>query len=105
MRQVADGPEVGEEFEALAQFDVDAGEAAANGRSHRALQPDAGALDRLGEFFRNVFVVFLKGFSARGEGLPFELDAGGFENANRGLDDFGTNAVAGDESYFMCHKL
>src|ERR1700674_4306611 len=54
MRQVADGPEVGEEFEALAEFDVDARKPAANGRGHGALQSDAGALDGFAEFFWNV---------------------------------------------------
>src|SRR5208283_2221118 len=104
MRQVADGPEVGKKFETLAQFDVDAREAAADGRSHRALQSDPGALDGFAEFFRNVFVVLLKRFSAGGKAFPFELDAGGFHHANRGLDDFGADTVAGDEGYFVCHK-
>src|SRR4029077_2307827 len=40
VRQVADGPEVGEEFEALPEFDVDAGKAAADGCGHGALQSD-----------------------------------------------------------------
>ena len=105
MRQVADRPEVGEEFEALAQFDVDAGEAAADGRSHRTLQSDAGALDRFAEFFGNVFVVLLKGFGAGGEAFPFEFDASSFEHANRGLDDFRADAVAGNESYFVGRSL
>src|SRR5271170_3478673 len=78
MRQVADRPEVGEEFEALPEFDVDAGKAAADGRCHRALQSDASALNRLGEFFRNVFLVLFEGFGAGGEGFPFEFDAGSF---------------------------
>src|SRR5208283_551513 len=104
MRQVADGPEVGEQFKTRPQFDVDAGEAAADGRSHRTLQPDAGALDGFAEFLGNVFVVLLKGFSAGGERFPFEFDAGGFHHANRGLDYFRADTVAGDEGYFMRHK-
>src|SRR5208282_6038956 len=103
MRQVADRPEVGEKFEALAQFDIDAGEAAADGRGHRTLQSDTGALDRFAEFFGNVIVVRLKGFGAGGEAFPFEFDAGRFHHANRGLDDLGANAVAGNESYFVGH--
>src|SRR5208282_47766 len=105
VREVADGPEVGEELKALAQFDVDAGEAAADGRGHGTLQSDAGALDGFAEFFGNVFVVLLKGFGAGGEAFPFEFDAGGFNHANGGLDDFGADTVAGDEGYFMCHKF
>src|SRR5580658_3278643 len=64
MRQVANRPEVGEEFEALAQLDVNAGEAAANGSGNGTLQSDAGALDGLAEFLGNVFVVLLKGLGA-----------------------------------------
>src|ERR1035437_7602787 len=105
MRQVVDRPEVGEEFEAPAELDVDAREAAPDGRSYRSLQSDAGALDGLGEFFRNVFLVLLKGFGAGGEAFPFELDASGFEHANRSLDDFGANSVTGDEGYFMRHRF
>src|SRR5208282_2921132 len=101
VREVADGPEVGEELKALAQFDVDAGEAAADGRGHGTLQSDAGALDGFAEFFGNVFVVLLKGFGAGGEAFPFEFDAGGFNHANGGLDDFGADTVAGDEGYFV----
>src|SRR5271156_1359881 len=101
MREIANRPEVGEEFEALAQFDVDAREAAADRRRHRAFQSDAGALDGLAEFLGNVFVVLLKGLGAGGEALPFEFDAGGFEHANRGLDHFGADSVAGDQGYFV----
>src|SRR5208282_2778027 len=103
MRQVADGPEVGKEFEALAQLDVDTGEAAANGRCNRALQSDAGALDGFAEFLGNVLVVLFVRFGARREAFPLEFDAGGLEHANRGLDDFGADAVAGDKGYFVGH--
>src|ERR1035441_2049184 len=89
MRQVADRPEVGEKFEAPTQFDIDAGEAAADGRGHGPLQSDAGALDRFAEFFGNVIVILLKGFGASGEAFPFEFNAGSFNHANRGLDDSG----------------
>ncbi len=101
MRQVANGPEVREKLEALAQLDIDAREAAADGRSHRPLQPDARALDRFRELLGDVLVVLLKSFRASGEAFPFEFDSGGFKHANGRLDDFRANAVAGDESYFM----
>ena len=90
------GRKLAKSSKALAEFDVDAGEAAADGRGHGALQSDAGALDGFAEFFGNVFLVLFKGFGAGGETFPFEFDAGGFEHANRGLDDFGADAVAGD---------
>ena len=105
VRKIPDGAEVGEEFESLAQFDVDARKAAANRRCDRTFQPDASALNRFGQLFRNVLFVFFEGFAAGREALPFEFDAGGFENADGGLDYFGANAVARDESYFMRHKI
>src|SRR6267378_6136455 len=105
MRQVADRPEVGEEFEALAEFDVDTGETTTDGRSHGTLQSDASALYGVVEFFRDVFLVLLKGFGAGGKAFPFEFDAGGLEHANRGLDHFRADAVAGNERYFVCHRL
>src|SRR3977135_1340774 len=105
MRQISDGPEVCEEFETFAEFNVDAGETAADGRGYGTLQSDAGAFDGFAEFFGNVFLVLLKGFGAGGKTFPFEFDAGGFEHANCGLDDFGADAVAGNESDFVCHRL
>ena len=54
MRQVSNGPEVGVQLKLLAQRDVDAGKTAPHRRRHRPLQSDAGALDRLDEFFGNV---------------------------------------------------
>ena len=101
VRKVANWPEVGEEFEALAQFDVDARKAATDWGCDRALQSDAGPLDGVVELFGNVFVVLLKSFGAGGEALPFEFDAGGFKHANRRLDDFRTDSIAGDEGYFV----
>ena len=40
--------------------------------------------------------IFLEGLGAGGVALPLELDAGGFENADGGLGDFGADAVAGN---------
>jgi hypothetical protein len=71
---------------------------------HRALQSDSRALDRLGEFFRDVFLVFFEGLGTGGKSLPFELHAGRFQDANGGVRNFRTNAVARDESNFMRHK-
>src|SRR5271169_1736434 len=101
MRQVANRPEVGKEFEALAQFDVNACEPAADGRGYGTLQSDPGPLNGFAEFLGNVFVVLLKSFGAGGEAFPFKFDAGGFDHADRGLDDFWADSVTGDESYLM----
>src|SRR5258708_27999120 len=105
MRQVADGTEVGEEVRGLTELHVDTGKAATEGCSDGTLQADASALDGLAEFFGNIFLVFFERFSAGCETFPFEFDAGGFKHANRGLNDFGADAVAGDESYLICHSL
>jgi hypothetical protein len=103
MWQIADRPEVGEKFEPLAQFNIDARKAAPNGRSHRPLQPNPSALDGFAKLFGNIFVILLKSFGACREALPFKLNASSFEDANRGRNNFRANPVAGDEGYFMSH--
>ena len=100
--KILDGAEVGEEVELLAQRDVDALEAAADGRRDRPLQRHAVALDGFVERGGNVFAENLEGLGAGGEALPLKLDAGGFKNANHGLRDFGADAVAGDQRNFVC---
>ena len=105
MGQVANRTEVGEELELLAQSDVDAGKSFADRRSYRPFQRNVGAFDRLDQFLGNVFVILLKGLGARLKNFPFELEAGRFQNANRGLGDFRANAVAGDESDLVSHKF
>ena len=101
--QVLDRAEVGEEVELLAQGDVDALEAAADGRSHRPLQRHAVALDRLVERGGNVLAVDLEGLGPGGKALPLQLDAGGFENANDRLRDLRPDAVAGNQRYLVRH--
>ncbi len=61
--------------------------------------------DGFGEIGRDVFAEDLEGFGPGGEALPFELHAGGFEDADDSLRDFGADAVAGDEGDFVCHEL
>src|ERR1035438_9710374 len=104
MRKIADRSEAGENLEALAQFDVDAGEAATDRSGDGTFQSYTGAFDRFGQFPGNVLLVFFKGFAARSKTFPFKFDASGFEDANSGVDDFGANAVAGNEGYLMSHK-
>ena len=105
VRQIADGTEVGVELELLAQRDVDAGKAATDGRGHRPLQGDAGALNRFDDLFGDVLPVLLESVGAYGEGFPFELDAGGFEDADGCVGNFRPDAVAGDEGDFVRHVV
>ena len=103
--KVADGTEVRVELETLPQFHVDTREPASDGSRDRAFQADTRALDRLMQRLRDVFLVFFEGPGACFESFPFEFHAGGFENAHRGAGDLRANAIAGDESDFMSHRL
>ncbi len=80
----------------LRRRDIDAGKPAADGRCHRPFQADVRPFDRLGQLFRNVLVIFLESFGAGGEALPFEFDAGGFQDANCCAHDFGADTIAGN---------
>ena len=104
VRKIANGPEVCVEFEALAQLDINAGKAAADRGGDWTLQADARPLDRIVELLWNVFLVLLEGLRPGHECFPLELDAGGLENADRGIGDFGANAVAGDEGDAVRHR-
>jgi len=53
------------------------------------LQRHTVALDRLIERNGNVFAMNLEGLGAGGEALPIEFDAGGFENADGHVRNFG----------------
>ena len=63
------------------------------------------ALDGLRQFFGDVLVIFFEGFGAGREALPFELDAGSFQDADGRVHHLGTDAVAGNQRDFMCHSL
>src|SRR6266568_167901 len=102
--KILDGAKVGEEVELLAEGDVDAFEATANGGGDGALERDLIAFDGLAEIRGDVFAEDFKGFGAGGEALPLPLDAGGFEDADDGVRDFGADAVAGDQGYFVGHS-
>ena len=101
--QILDWAEVGEEIELLAQGDIDALEAPSDRRGDWPLERYVGAFDGFRESGGNVLAVDFKGFSAGGEPLPFPLDPSGFENANDGLRDLGSDAVTGDECDFVGH--
>jgi len=95
--EIFDGSEVGEEVEFFAERDVDAFEAAADGSGDRAFEGDAVALDGFVEGGGDVLAVDFEGFGPGSKALPLKLDAGGFEDADYGVGDFGADAVAGNE--------
>jgi len=96
MRQIAYRAKIRVKIELLSQLNVDAGKASTHRRSDRAFERDARALDRFGEFLGNVLFVFFVGLGPSLNGFPFKFQAGGFEDANDSLCDFGTNPVAGN---------
>src|SRR6185369_9530786 len=97
--QIPDGPEIRIELELFTQRDVDAGKAAADWRGDGPLQRDLVSFDRLREIFWNVFAVLRISVSTGGIGLPLEFHARRFEDANRRIDHFRSNAVARDQGY------
>ena len=104
-RQVDDRPEVGKQLELLAQRHIDAGEASAHRSGDRSLEPDVRALDRLGQFFGNVLLVFREGLGPGGKTLPFKLYAGGFQDTNACLYNFRPDTIAGNQRNYICHVL
>src|SRR6185437_3400298 len=95
--QVLDGAEVGIELKFFAQRHVDGGEASGNGRGDGALERKFVALDRVVKILRNVFLVLLEGLGSCGIALPLEADAGGFEDADDGVGNFGADSVSGNQ--------
>jgi hypothetical protein len=103
VRQITNRPEVRVQLKLLAQRHVDAGKTAAYGRGDRPLQSHARALDRFDYLFGDVLAMFLEGIGPHGERFPLELHAGRFQNTHRGPRHFGADAIAGNQSNFMCH--
>src|SRR5205814_5604303 len=83
---------------------VDGGEAAADGRRHRAFEPDLGPLERFRQLVWDVLVELFISFRAGREALPFELHAGRFQDAHHRADHLWTDAVTRDERYFVRHR-
>ncbi len=102
--KIADGAEVAEEFELLAQLHVDAAESAADGRGDRAFQRHAGALDGFDQLLGDVLVIFGKGVGPGRIALPLKLDAGGFQDSDCRGCNFRTDSVARNQRNFMCHS-
>ena len=103
--KVLDGAEVGVEVKLLAEGDVDRGEAAADGGGDGALEGDAVLLDGVVEGLGDVLAGLGEGVGAGVEAVPVEAGvgklAGGFEDGDGGVGDFGADAVAGDEGDFV----
>jgi hypothetical protein len=100
-RKIADGPEVGEQVELLAEGDIDAFEAAADGGGNGALESYLVTGDGVAEIGGDEFAENFEGLGSSGEAFPLPLDAGSFEDAEDGLRNFRADAVAGDEGDFV----
>ena len=94
---------VGVEIEALAQGDVDAGEAASDGRGDGAFEADAGAVEAIEDAFRERLAGLENECGVELGDFPIDGDAGGIDGAARGLRDFGTDTIAGNKSYEVRH--
>ena len=103
--QVPDRPQVRVQIERLAQADVHAREPLADRRRHRALERDLVAADRV-----DAARPAAAGPCARTRAtpaswrLPVDRDAGGGEDADDGVGDFGADAVAGNQRDGVCHS-
>ena len=104
VRQVPDRTEVGVQLKMFSEFDVNAGEASANRRGHRPLQPNTGALDGVDQLFWDVFPILFISLSSGFVNLPLELHARGFQNAHGRLSNFRADAIAGNESNLVRHR-
>jgi hypothetical protein len=104
VRQIAHRAEVGVKLELLPELHVDAGKAAANGRSNRALQRDVCTFNGFRQRLGNVFFVFFERLGASLNRFPFKLYSRCFENAHYRLRDFCADSVTGDQSNFVGHK-
>ena len=66
---------------------------------------DLVGFDGFGQVGGDVFSEDLEGFGTGREALPLPLDAGSFEDADNGLRNFGADAVARDQGYFVSFGL
>ena len=85
------------EIELLAQRDVRAAIALADGRGQRPLERELVAPDGLERLRRNRSPMGGHRAGARRRPLPLDLASGGLDHLDGGVDDLRTDAVAGDE--------
>jgi hypothetical protein len=97
--------DVGVEPEGLTKGDVDAPEALAHRRGDRALEGDLVLPDRLEDVLRQRRPVLADDRFARVDGLPFESDARGIEDAAGCLRQLRSDAVARNEGDAVGHAV
>src|SRR5438270_10141057 len=94
-----DRPDQGVEVEGLAERDVDAAEAAADGRRDRSLQRDLVLADRREHRVRERRAELGdRGLTCLLD-VPLELDTGGFEDPNCRFADLRAHAVPRNQRY------
>src|SRR5260370_1425172 len=93
-RKIANWTNICVELKLLAKRNVDAGEAAADRRCNRALEPYARALDGFDQRLGNVFLVSLESISPGVDGFPFNLYARCVQYSDGRACDLRTNAIA-----------
>ena len=99
--KILDRANVGVEIEGFAQAVVDAGGAAGDGRTHRALEGDAIAAHGFNGGFGDE-LAFFGGFVGAGFNFfPVDFRSCSLEDAARGGGDFRADAFAGDQRDFV----
>lgn len=98
-----DGADVGEEIEFLAEGDVDALEAAGDWGGDGAFESDSGAIEGVNDGVGDGLFCAFDDFAGELDAIPIDGYAGGVDGADSGSGDFGTDAVAGEESDLMGH--
>ena len=99
------GADAGEQAQLLAQVDVDAAEAGADGRGDGGLQGTAGAADAFQDGVRQRRAGPLHHVDPRLLHVPVDLHAGGVHAPPGGLGQFRAHPVAGNQGYFVGHRL
>ena len=98
-----DGAEVDVQPEFLAQGDVDALVAAADGGGGGALQPDARHFERSENVVGQQLALLGQGARAGIDAFPFDAGAGRLHRARSRIGHFGPDAVAGNQRDLMSH--
>ena len=97
-RQALHRTEAGIEVQTLAQLDVGAGEAGADGRGQRSLERHAIPPDGVEDVVRKLRAVLLDGGGAGLVLVPLDGDPGGLQHTAGGAGDLRADPVSGDES-------
>ncbi len=88
----------------LSQGDIDAGESLAHRRGHRSFERDAVCFKRIHQRFGNRRAMFLERLGTGEMRFPLRIDAGCFDDRQRGLGDFRTDAIARNQCYLVFHR-